>query len=212
MRIQNGFGADNGTTIGPVSGSTITASDIVFYVGGTDAQSSFSYAVNISPKSNVKANILAPNGTLLLNQETVAIGAFLAKDVQIGKLVQLTVASAFGGSVAQPVAGRRAETNELLSLSEAPTVFSLAQNYPNPFNPTTQIRYGLPKQSHVILAIYNMLGQEIARLLDEDQREGYHEVRWDGRSRNGALVSSGVYFYRITAGSFVDIKKMMLLK
>jgi flagellar hook assembly protein FlgD len=88
----------------------------------------------------------------------------------------------------------------------------LSQNFPNPFNPTTEIRYGLPKQSRVTLTIYNALGQEVAQLADEIQDAGYHQMRWNGTNRSGLPVSTGVYFYRLRAEGFVDIKKMLLVK
>jgi len=98
-----------------------------------------------------------------------------------------------------------------------PTKYSLEQNYPNPFNPATDIRYGLPEQSDVTLSIYNLLGQEIARLHGGVQEAGYHVARWDGTSAAGRSVSSGLYFYRLEARGasgrqFISIKKMLLLK
>jgi flagellar hook assembly protein FlgD len=83
----------------------------------------------------------------------------------------------------------------------------MGQNYPNPFNPTTVIRYDLPVDAHVELKVYNMLGQEVASLVDETQSAGFKSVEWDG-SRMG----SGVYYYRVTAGSFSSVRKMILIK
>jgi hypothetical protein len=212
VKVQYGMGADNGTVIGPAPGSAITASDIIFYVGGTNAQSSFPYVVDISPKSNVSANIYAPNGTILLDKGTSAIGAFFSKDVQIGQGVQLRVATAFVTAASPSLSTQPGVLSEQASLAGVPKEFSLAQNFPNPFNPSTEIRYGLPVRSHVTVAIFNMLGQEVAKLIDQEQAEGFYTIRWDGRNRSGAMVSSGVYFYRIHAGSFVDLKKMIMLK
>jgi bacillopeptidase F (M6 metalloprotease family) len=89
--------------------------------------------------------------------------------------------------------------------------FSLAQNYPNPFNPSTTISYQLAKSGKVELKIYNMLGQEVRKLVDENQAVGEYTTEWDGRDYSGKVVSSGVYFYRLKAGQFVDTKKMLLL-
>ena len=93
-----------------------------------------------------------------------------------------------------------------------PKHFSLSQNYPNPFNPSTLIKYQLPKTTHVKLIIYNVLGQEIIKLVDEDQKPGLYQVNWDGRSANGNRLSSGLYFFKIEAKEFVKTKKMILLK
>jgi flagellar hook assembly protein FlgD len=88
----------------------------------------------------------------------------------------------------------------------------LGQNYPNPFNPSTQIRYGLPKASYVTLTVHNVLGQEVARIVDEAQTEGYYDVRWNGTNESGGIVGTGVYFFRIHAGDFTETRKMLLVK
>lgn len=93
-----------------------------------------------------------------------------------------------------------------------PTVFSLAQNYPNPFNPKTMIRFGLPKDSWVKLEVYNILGQKVKTLVDERLTAGLKEVEWDGKDTRGSEVASGIYFYRIKADDFSDVKKMVMLK
>lgn len=96
--------------------------------------------------------------------------------------------------------------------SNLPTSYGLDQNYPNPFNPTTQVRFALPKNSHVQLMVYNVLGQTVKTLVDQDMAAGTHEVTWDGRNGDGEQVSSGIYFYRISADRFSATKKMMMLK
>ncbi len=93
-----------------------------------------------------------------------------------------------------------------------PRVYSLNQNYPNPFNPTTQIMYGLPKDSQVELKVFNIMGQEVTTLVNGWQKAGYRSIVWDGRDSSGHPVASGVYFYRLEAGEFNSIKKMVLLK
>ena len=98
------------------------------------------------------------------------------------------------------------------SSNKIPTTFVLDQNYPNPFNPTTQIEYGLPTQSNVKLTIHNLLGQEVARLVEGEQDAGFYRVQWSGRNANGTAVASGVYLYRIQAGNFVKTSKMLFLK
>ena len=99
------------------------------------------------------------------------------------------------------------------TVSEAlPFEFSLGQNYPNPFNPTTQIRFTLANASQVKLSVYNVLGQHVATLLDQPLVAGMHSVTFDGNDQFGQELSSGVYFYRIEAGEFVQSRKMVLLK
>jgi hypothetical protein len=101
-----------------------------------------------------------------------------------------------------------------------PDNYTLEQNYPNPFNPVTVIRFSIPVESNVKLSVYNLLGEEVASLVNENLKAGYHEVEWRGTDKNNYLLPSGVYFYRLESNdpsrrsgqSFVDIKKMLFLK
>ncbi len=94
--------------------------------------------------------------------------------------------------------------NELKPL---PDNFTLAQNYPNPFNPATTIKYSIAKQSNVTLKVYDVLGNEIATLVDEEKSTGVYEINF-----NASNLASGIYFYKIQAGNFVETKKMILLR
>jgi hypothetical protein len=85
--------------------------------------------------------------------------------------------------------------------------FALEQNYPNPFNPTTTIRYSIPKTERVQLAIYSGLGQEVSRLVDEEQTEGTHQA-----VVHAGTLASGIYFYRLEVGTNVQTKKMTVIK
>jgi hypothetical protein len=91
--------------------------------------------------------------------------------------------------------------------SELPEKFELYQNYPNPFNPITKIKFSLPEDSYVEIKVYDVLGREIVTLLSENRKAGYHEITFDASN-----LPSGVYFYRIKAGKFADVKKMILMK
>ena len=93
-----------------------------------------------------------------------------------------------------------------------PTTFGLKQNYPNPFNPTTTVQFDIPTRSMVNISIFNVLGQKTRTLVNEELEAGSWEEEWNGLSDGGAKVSSGIYFYRMQAGSYVETKKMMLLK
>jgi len=98
-------------------------------------------------------------------------------------------------------------------ITQLPQAFELNQNFPNPFNATTQIQFALPKSSHVKLEIFNVLGQKIKTLVDEELQAGYKQVTWDGKDQRGNLVSTGIYFYRIRAeNQFTDMRKMLLIK
>jgi hypothetical protein len=95
---------------------------------------------------------------------------------------------------------------------ELPRFFQLAQNYPNPFNPSTTIQFSLPRASHVRLTVYNLLGQQVRELADTYFSAGSHEVLWDGTNESGRTVATGIYLYRMTAGNFVEQRKMLLIK
>jgi hypothetical protein len=93
-----------------------------------------------------------------------------------------------------------------------PTQFALEQNYPNPFNPTTMINYSLPNNVFVVLKIYDMLGREIKTLVNNQMSAGKYSVAWKGDNNNGNKVTSGIYFYKISAGTFSTTRKMVVLK
>jgi hypothetical protein len=88
-----------------------------------------------------------------------------------------------------------------------PASISLEQNYPNPFNPVTKINYSVPQFGLVTIKVYDVLGKEVATLVNEEKSVGNHQVDF-----SGYRLSSGVYFYKLQAGSFVETKKMQLLK
>ncbi len=97
--------------------------------------------------------------------------------------------------------------SQIVTVTSLPTKFELWQNYPNPFNPTTTIQYVIPKAEHVTLKVYDELGKEVTTLVNENKEAGQYRV-----SFNGSNLASGIYYYRITAGEFTEVKKLMLLK
>ena len=103
--------------------------------------------------------------------------------------------------------GLRTTTTGVGTGAEVPAVFALEQNYPNPFNPTTAINYQLAAASHVSLKVFDVLGREVATIVNETKAAGKYNVVWDARN-----VASGLYFYRLEAGTFMAMKKMLLLK
>ena len=88
-----------------------------------------------------------------------------------------------------------------------PNIYSIVNIYPNPFNPLTHIRYSLPKHTKVKIRVYNILGKQIERLVNNFQSPGYHSISWDGSS-----YSSGVYFIAMEAGDFREFRKILLIK
>jgi len=95
--------------------------------------------------------------------------------------------------------------------AEAPEL-ALDQNFPNPFNPSTTISFSLPKTSHLVLDVYDAQGCRIKRLVDSVKESGRHSVQWNGHNDNEGFVSSGVYFYKLTAGKKSITKKMILMR
>jgi hypothetical protein len=99
-----------------------------------------------------------------------------------------------------------------VEIAAVPTEFALQLNYPNPFNPSTTIKYQIANDANVNLDIWNLQGQKIRTLVGKEQKSGYYSVVWDGRNEAGQTVSTGLYLYRVQAGSFVATHKMLLIK
>lgn len=100
----------------------------------------------------------------------------------------------------------------MVSVETRPEAFALLNNYPNPFNPETTIKYHLPEAAQVKLEVYNMVGQVVRTLVNNQQNAGRYVVQWDAANDNGQNLASGIYLYRIQAGDFHEVKKMLLLK
>jgi hypothetical protein len=98
-------------------------------------------------------------------------------------------------------------TGDLEEVEPIPTEFALYQNYPNPFNPSTLIKYQVPEKSFVLIRVYDLLGEELATLVNEEKSAGSYEVNFDA-----GQLSSGFYIYTIKAGNFTSTKKMILMK
>jgi hypothetical protein len=133
--------------------------------------------------------------------------------VNTGLTLKVTSCLVTGGSLFAGTAGGGVGKRALTELSvgpssnEVPAQFSLSQNYPNPFNPSTTIKFELPKSSTVRLSVFDMLGREVSVLVNDKRNAGDYEVKFDGSN-----LASGVYFYRLKAGSFVQTRKLLVLR
>jgi hypothetical protein len=143
---------------------------------------------------------------------TVRVYGLDQADTTLFADVEITSNDPANPLVTVPVEIKVTDVTSVGGVDQLPTTFAVSQNYPNPFNPSTTIKYQLPQSSQVTIGIYNLLGQKVRTLLNDNQEPGDHEVTWNGLNDTGAQVSSGVYFYRFQANDFVSSKKMMFLK
>jgi hypothetical protein len=111
-----------------------------------------------------------------------------------------------GGAISHTTNGGATFIEET-EINELPTNYYLSQNFPNPFNPTTKLRYSIPKTSKVSIKVYDILGNEIETLIKEEKPVGTYEITWYAGN-----LPSGIYFYILQAGEFVETRKMILLK
>ncbi|MBI5726226.1 MAG: T9SS type A sorting domain-containing protein, partial [Ignavibacteriales bacterium] len=129
--------------------------------------------------------------------------------------VELNVSDVLGGKIFTATASAQNPVvinNSAVSAIEVaekvmPAAFELSQNYPNPFNPETSIRFAVPERAHVVLSVYNQLGEKVAELANGVMESGFHNVSW-----NAANFTSGVYFYELKTGKFSSVKKLVLMK
>jgi uncharacterized repeat protein (TIGR01451 family) len=170
-------------------------------------------AAPVDDTTNCACTTRGPDGykDLTLKFDRSEIIAALG-EVADGEVVQLTITGNLGdgtpivGTDCVIILGGRQEVDGAPEDGETPDV-ALIGNYPNPFNPVTEISFNLPNAMYVQLEIYNIMGQKVATVVDGFLEAGQHTVQWDASS-----FSSGVYFYRLTAGDLIETKKMMLLK
>ncbi len=159
---------------------------------------------NIFKKSNSQTNYEKIN-TSPIKPDGTKEYHYLDSDVKVGHTYSYKLEDV-------AITGESTQHDPIRVFVEKPQEYMLSQNYPNPFNATTHIRYQLPDQNRVTIKIYNILGQEVRTLVDEVKEAGYHAAIWDGFDKYDNPVGSGVYYYRIMSGSFVQSKKMVLLK
>ncbi len=149
------------------------------------------------------------NGLDMKNGAFVSLPISMTAEASTGADVALTKVMISGpGGISIPVR----DEGTTLKIEVLPMVYALHQNYPNPFNPVTEIRFDLPETAPVTLTVFNIMGQEVRTLVTEDLKAGFHSVSWNGLTDSGSPVSTGMYFYTISAGTYHSTKKMVLLK
>lgn len=207
-------GSTDAPTVDVIARNVATLVDDAAYGDFTDYISvpAESYVLDITPgndNASIVASFNADLSGLAGGAAVVFASGFLSPDNDNNGPAFGLFAALPNGAVAElPAIGpARTPVSASLGNGSLPTEFSLAQNYPNPFNPTTVISFALPTASSVTLSIYNVLGQEVSTLLNTTLPAGEHQVEFDASS-----YASGVYFYRLSADSFSDTRKMMLVK
>ena len=156
----------------------------------------------------LKNDVIDDGGTKMTSSGYILRGSF--GQPTIGKISSANYIAYIGFWHPYPI-GPGIEEDLLFSRS-IPIVFSLSQNYPNPVTRSTTIKYGLPQETDVDIRVFNSAGQQIRTLVKENQDPGYYKVNWDLRGVSGDQMPSGVYFYRIRAGNFVQTRKMVILR
>jgi hypothetical protein len=201
-----GTGSSNGVSGGSVYALAVVGNEVV--VGGRFTSAGGVSAIRVA-RFNTQTNTWSTLGTGSSNGVSGGLDPYVSALAVSGSNVFVggTFTEA-GGVSANYVARWNSGTSRVEQLSPtAPKTFLLEQNYPNPFNPSTTIRYQLPVASEVKLEVYDVLGKKIATLVNERQSAGSYQVVW-----NASGLSSGTYFYRLQAGTFVETKKMIMVK
>ena len=180
------------------------------------------YGYNIN-SINVIDNIQLNGNGIILNDINDAEGVAIIEFAHFGDL-NLPIGFNFKAGTAEDLDVRVTyalfdhnynlldEKDSVVNRVFIPEEFSLKQNYPNPFNPKTAIQFSLPVDSHVELVIYDVNGKIVNEIINYNMVTGNYKVVWDGKNTGGAIVGSGIYFYRIKAGAFVASQKMIFLK
>ena len=166
--------------------------------------------VEISKYARVLGSIIAPNAEVHFSRGSQFRGAVSAARISVDDDVAFMHHTSVG-SLPKHVIPADDEI-ELSGESAIPTTATLEQNYPNPFNPTTTVRFNLPEEAHVTLAIYTYTGQLVKKLVNHTLAAGQHSFKWDGTNSSNNTVAGGVYFYKLQTAEQVLTKKLVLLK
>ena len=166
---------------------------------------------SLAPISDV-AVTLSLDSVIIDKGKTDGIGQYTIRAALTKGLEYTVTAAKRGYMVAQASYVPSLSLDADSTISILPETYRLEQNYPNPFNPSTTVGYYLPKKGDISLSIYNILGQLIETFEISERTAGYHSVEWNGKDNRNNDVSSGIYFYRLMAGQYVETKKMVLLR
>ena len=197
---------DEDNTAVPVELASFTASvtdrEVVLHWTTASETNNFGFDIERSEKANEfqKIGLVEGNGTTTIAQKYSFVDENLVPGTYSYRLKQIDFNGVFEYS------------GMLEVVINVPNEFALDQNYPNPFNPETTIRYDLPESSHVVLKIFNILGEEVKTLVDAEQTAGIKTIIWNGKDKLGKDVSSGAYIYQMQAGGFTKVKKLTLLR
>jgi photosystem II stability/assembly factor-like uncharacterized protein len=204
------FKGQNGIAVG--SSGTILRSTNSGYSWASQFSATLDWLNGVSFTSDQVVTAVGDYGTILQSTDsgvswsrqfsgttTALVGICMLND-NVGTIV------GDNGTILQTTTGGQ-RIKSSVSVSDFPKEFKLEQNYPNPFNPATKIQYDIPKITDVSLIVYDVIGREVARLVDEMKPPGHYEIVWDG-----SRLASGVYFYRLQTNNFIAVKKMLLVR
>ena len=193
----------------PINGTPINNSNATLsWILPTKSTSTLKYEVQYSKKADFSDAVSLKN----LDKPNVEVKN-LDKDAVYYWRASSTTNSGLTSNYSAPTSFSTGSTVTAIENKEVlPTQFELSQNYPNPFNPTTVISYQLPANSFVTLKVYDMLGREVKTLVSQETAAGKYSVDWNGDDSYGNKVATGAYVYRIIAGDFISVKKMLLIK
>jgi hypothetical protein len=193
----------------PISGSTlnINAANLSWVVPA-QSESALTYDLEISNNEDMSSATLIND----LEQPSYSVNNLDANTNYYWRVRSKTTNGEISDYSYKGEFSTGAEATDVNSEEALPSSYELYQNYPNPFNPTTRISYTLPKNSFVALKIYDVLGREIKTLVNKELNAGTYNIDWNGVDNSGRKVASGTYIYRISAGSFIMSRKMLLIK